>query len=323
MAAIKALSGWSFTYSDSGAGLPPPEKICEAFEKIGVSRYAFQSERGEIAGKAHLQGSVVFLKPIKGGTLRDLIRSKTRKFYNGGCFHYSPTSDLSKSEIYSCKKETRIDGPWVFPKDQYCGQDLLNEDEYYPWQTYLFDVLVNQDPHPRTIHVIVDPVGNSGKSVFTKGLAFSHDACVMPLGLSSSQMKSALVNAGPKRIYVIDLPRNNKSYTDTFDCVEEIKRGFITSPFYGKLTQLFMSRPHVVLFANEMPMVSLLSIDMWKIFTLDDEMRLVEHDTYEIHEAQKSHKFRSRTGSLTNSGKSLKELYNNSDMNLENGFIDF
>jgi len=298
----------------------------EAFEKLGVSRYAFQLEKGELAGKHHLQGCVVFSKPIKGGTLRDLIRSKTRKFYNGGCFHYSPTADLTKSEIYSCKKETRIEGPWVYPKDQYCGQDLLNEREYYPWQTYLFDVLVNQDPHPRTIHVIVDPVGNSGKSVFTKGLAYEHDACVIPLGLSSAQMKSALVNAGPKRIYVIDLPRNNKSYTDTFDCCEEIKRGFITSPFYGKLTQLFMPRPHIVLFANEMPDVSLLSLDMWKIYTLDDKMDLVHHKTLGILEAQKISKLRGRgTGILPNSGKSLKELYynTNSDMYSKNDYIDF
>jgi hypothetical protein len=53
-----------------------------------------------------------------------------------------------------------------------------------------------------------------------------------------------------------------------------------------------MPRPHVVLFANEMPEVSLLSLDMWKICTLDDEMQLVLHDTFKTHEAQKLHTLR-------------------------------
>lgn len=34
MAAIKALSGWSFTYSDSGAGLPPRKRFAKPSRKL-------------------------------------------------------------------------------------------------------------------------------------------------------------------------------------------------------------------------------------------------------------------------------------------------
>ena len=75
------------------------------------------------------------------------------------------------------------------------------------------------------------------------------------------------------------------------DCIEELKRGLVISSFYGKFNQLMMPRPHIILFANTMPKMKLLSMDMWKVFTINEDKELVSHDAYELDLAQRSHEF--------------------------------
>ena len=165
---------------------------------------------------------------------------------------------------------------------------MVSYESMYPWQKSVFDMIVDTEPDERAIHLIVDPTGNSGKSTLTKGLGYNHGACVMPLGLTSAQMKSAIVGNGPRSIYVIDLPRNNRSYVEIFDTIEEIKRGFVISCFHGKLQQLYMSRPHVVCFTNEYPDLTYLSMDMWRIYSISAKGRcLVHEDKWQILERQR------------------------------------
>ena len=52
-----------------------------------------------------------------------------------------------------------------------------------------------------------------------------------------------------------------------------------------------MPRPHIILFANTMPKMKLLSMDMWKVFTINEDKELVSHDAYELDLAQRSHEF--------------------------------
>ena len=122
--------------------------------------------------------------------------------------------------------------------------------------------------------------------MFAKTLGYRHDACVIPLGLSSAQMKSAIVSDGPHKIYLLDLPRNNKSYVEIFDTIEELKRGFVITPFQGKLKKLYMARPHIVCFTNEFPQLDLLSFDMWDLYDITSNMELESVDKYKIQRFQ-------------------------------------
>lgn len=288
-----ALTSWSFTYQETVKNqIPPADCIVDLFSNLSATHYAFQMEMGSKSNRLHWQGNVKFKKPITGPDLRKAFKAAVRQngqdewlYYGAGCLTTSPTHSLDSSTLYSLKEETRVEGSpqYFFPKNIYLGKDLVSYESMYPWQKSVFDMIVDRQPDERAIHLIVDPTGNSGKSTLTKGLGYNHGACVMPLGLTSAQMKSAIVGNGPRSIYVIDLPRNNRSYVEIFDTIEEIKRGFVISCFHGKLQELYMARPHVVCFTNEFPDLSYLSMDMWNIYTISSsDRRLVPQDKWQI-----------------------------------------
>jgi hypothetical protein len=262
---------WSFTYQETVDNqLPPQELIQNILVNLDAKAYVFQEEIGKGTKRAHYQGNLRLKEPMTMSNLREKFRSGTRRvgksYFGEGCLTLTPTHDLSKSGFYCMKEDTRVKGPWVFPHWTYLGQDCLSQEQMYPWQKEMYDQVINKPPHDRHIHFIVDDEGNTGKSAFTKTLGFRHDAVVIPLGLSSAQVKAAITNAGAAQLYILDLPRNNSSWKDIFDTIEEIKRGFVISSFHGKLKTLFMFRPHIVCFSNVQPDLKLLSRDMWRIY---------------------------------------------------------
>ena len=296
-----ALTSWSFTYQETvNNKIPPPEDITNLFSMLNATHYAFQMEKGSKSLRLHWQGNVKFKKPITGRELRDAFKKAVRKsgdnewlYYAAGCLTYTPTHSLDASTLYCLKEDSGVVPPqrYIFPENTYLGRDLVPYESMYPWQQSIMDMIVGTIPDERAIHLVVDPIGNSGKSTLTKGLGYKHDACVMPLGLTSAQMKSAIVGNGPKNIYVIDLPRNNRSYVEIFDTIEEIKRGFVISCFHGKLQQLYMQRPHIVCFTNEFPDLSYLSMDMWYIYTISTSgKRLEPQDKWQILRFQRQNK---------------------------------
>jgi len=288
--ANQARLGWSFTIQHTRdiPVLPEPGSIEKALKAHGCSRYVFQLEEGGQLGKPHYQGCCVFEKPLSGRDFRELIKSYTRKVYRKGMLTYSPTHSLNDSEVYCQKTSGRIDGPWYWPPahERYRGQDILQLEDLYPWQRLFWELFISgeSEPHPRHIHLIVDEKGNSGKSAFSKMMRYRHpkETCVVPLGLSSAQMKSALVSVGPKKVYLIDMPRNSKHLLDVLCTIEELKRGMVTTSFYGKFNELLMPRPHIMIFSNHMPKMKLLSLDMWRVHTLNEEMDTIFHSAYDI-----------------------------------------
>lgn len=296
---VKALTAWAFTYQETdpspkskGNTLPEQEKLVQVFESLNVRKGCFQMEMGK-KGRKHYQGNVVFKKPISMTTLRKSVKSICRDNYASGCLTLTPCVSVTDSMIYCMKEETRVEGTtmWLYPKNTYLGQDLFSYESYRPWQKSLHDMIVGVKPHDRDIYLIVDQIGGSGKSTFAKTLSYRHNAEVIPLGLTSAQMKSAIVGEGEKDIYILDLPRNNKSYVEIFDTIEEIKRGFILSCFHGKLKKLYMNRPHVVCFANEMPNLTLLSMDMWRVYSISPLTgHLEEENKWKISSSQRENK---------------------------------
>ena len=59
---------------------------------------------------------------------------------------------------------------------------------------------------------------------------------------------------------------------DTLRVLKDIKNGFIQSPTYGKIKEIMMEPPHVVVFAENEPDLDILprySRDRWKIFVVN------------------------------------------------------
>lgn len=282
------VSVWSITYNETvNNRLPPPEKFKSALDNLDPNGYIFQLEKGKKEGRLHFQCNLRLKEKMTQSDLRKSLKSILREFYGAGCMTIRATHDLKKADFYCMKEDTRITGPWLFPANIYVGQDLIQK--FYPWQESLFSMVMTS-PDDRKIPLICDTSGNKGKSVFAKTLGYHHGACVIPLGLTSAQMKSAIVSAGPKKIYILDLPRNNKSFQEIFDTIEELKRGFVISCFHGKLKELYMARPHVVCFTNEFPQLDLLSFDMWDLYQISSNMELEHVDKFQIQRFQVQNK---------------------------------
>ena len=303
---------WSITYQEvdkPNFQLFTPNQVEDCLHSLGCKNYAFQLERSK-SGRLHYQISLL----LKGSSTSKSIIGKFRthsKLTNDkdflcfapGCLTVRPSHSASKSSIYCMKDETRVDGPWVFPKNTYVGKDLYSPSEFYPWQSDIYNYLMHSEPSDREILCIVDKFGKTGKSMFAKYLSFKHDATVLPLGLNSAQMKAAIVNNGPSRIYLVDIPRNSRKSADIYDCLEEVKRGFVISSYYGKLEKMYMERPFIIVFTNYYPDIIKMSFDMWSIYEVNDSHTLTPVDKTIL-----SFKQRSKSKS-----PKLKEYNNNLD----------
>lgn len=270
---VKKLRAWMIVYQEldllkDGPQFPDHNDIIRALKKLNPQKYSFQLESGS-SNRKHYQIFVVLDKAMTGSEIRIGMKSILRKYWQPGCMTTQPLHSQDDAEIYCHKEDSRIEGPWFFPAGKYFGQDLISKRKLYPWQRSVLAIAKAKTVDPRSIIYIVEEQGGKGKSMITKHLAYHDDACVIPLGLSSAQMKAAICSTHARRNYVVDLPRNNRSYQDIYDTIEEIKRGFVISSFHGKLKNLFFERPNVFVFSNTLPDLYRMSFDMWSIYTID------------------------------------------------------
>lgn len=171
-------------------------------------------------------------------------------------------------------------------KEQYDYQDVAflgNPEKRFPWQNTLLEELFDSIPHSlktaddRTIVWVTDQQGCSGKSKLVKYMC-SHNDNTAKLGFgTANQLRSAVVTVGPKKLYIIDIPRTlgeDDSVNDILSVIEDIKNGFVVSSFYGTYTKLIFTPPHIVIFSNSRCPVNKLSGDRWKCYIiLEKELR--------------------------------------------------
>ena len=152
----------------------------------------------------------------------------------------------------------------------------------YPWQrTFVnnfFHVEENKikECSDRFLYNYVDLVGNSGKSSLIKMLRYLYsDAHICQISISStSQLRSSLAKMGPRRLYLLDIPRelentSSQSMSSVVCGLEDVKNGSLQSSFYGNHTSLLMDIPHVIVFSNyAIADVVNLSLDRWRSFEI-------------------------------------------------------
>jgi len=165
----------------------------------------------------------------------------------------------------------------------YEGKDLKifeNKENWFKWQLEVYGMLFSKtgivkEPDSRTIISIYDPEGASGKSTFFKHLYFTNPDKVARISYASAQqLRSSLVNLSAHQIYIIDLVRTkgrNDSYIDLISVLEDLKNGLVFNGMYGSGNNLLMEPPHIILSANFIPDIELLSKDRWKIYQIKNE----------------------------------------------------
>lgn len=158
--------------------------------------------------------------------------------------------------------------------------EMLNDaNRRYSWQNEILDQLFTRAPYEykisenmdREIIWITDEKGNSGKSKLVKWICSYNNTAVKISFGTAGQLRAALIGAGVRRLYLLDVPRTlgtDDNMNDVLSLMEDLKNGHVVSSFYGNYTKLIMTPPLVVVFSNQRCPTSKLSTDRWKCYTI-------------------------------------------------------
>lgn len=187
----------------------------------------------------------------------------------------SPSLTGNTSFCYGMKDDTRVDGPWSNKMlEENLPVETLAFGKFYNWQKVVFHIAMGK-PDDRSIHWFYDTKGNRGKTQLTRMLLANHgkEVGVIPCVGTSNQLVSAIINMGMRKTYILDIPRAKSGgswddrIADLMLTIESIKNGLLVSAFYGKLNQLLMPHPNVIVFSNYD--LNGLSPDRWKKYDMD------------------------------------------------------
>lgn len=284
---------WVMTWNaDSEGGLPPSYHV-EDYLKTRTELYVFQEECGDETGRVHLQGS---------------FRTKVRKRHNtllnefeqvfGDAVKFLTLTRMcgswNESYEYCTKTETRHGRVYQSAVlEEYKGKDIKildDKESWFPWQRALGKKIFIQGSltlafaDDREIIWIEDPSGCTGKSKFTKFLcSINNDIIKLPFG-TASQLRSAVICAGKRKLYIVDIPRTLGGDDDInafISAIEDIKNGFVVSSMYGKYQNIFMEPPHIIVFSNDKAPIQKMTKDRWTNYkinkkTLKLETKIIE-----------------------------------------------
>lgn len=237
--------------------------------------YAFQLEKGEQTGILHYQGRMSLKIKKRLHELKAILDDKGWTKY-----HLSVTSAPNRgNNFYVTKDETRVSGPYTDENDTnvYIPRHIRKIKTLYQWQELLKSYLKTDDD--RLIDVLYDPSGNKGKSTLIQILMLDGTAELLPFVNDYKDLMRMAYDVGPKQLYLIDMPRamSKDKLLQFYSAVETLKSGYCYDDRYKFQKRLF-DRPRICIFTNTIPDTSLLSPDMWKMWTINSKLELVDFD---------------------------------------------
>ena len=275
----KPLKFWSVTLMHNKTAIPEPSRIKDILTEF-AHQWCFQRERGHKEGKDHYQIRMILSEAQMTETMLHCFECRG---YNRQDITFLPESNNSLAQgglaFYVMKDDTRADGPWYDPsynprkRVTYDGRDLKCMDEPRQFQKEIM-VICSHEADDRTMYWIYNRSGCGGKSKLMKYMRMrpEWDMARVPMG-SATQIKTSVIEKGPHKIYMVDLPRvrgTDERQQELFSALEEIKNGWVESPMYGKNAELLMEPPHIFIFSNELPNLTFASMDRWRIYELYD-----------------------------------------------------
>lgn len=226
-------------------------------------KYIFQKEKSE-NGYVHWQG--------RGSLIKKAVHDKIKGQLG---FHNDPTTNeefKKKSFQYVMKEQTRIDGPWD-DRDYDEPAVMTRQLESFlqlplrPYQQQIKDMITV--PCDRSIIVIYDPIGNSGKSIFSEYLEYLKVAYEIPTFDKLEDIMFCVMGLKTYPCYIVDMPRGlpKRSLSQFYSGLECLKNGVAYDKRYQFRKRRF-DRPHIVVFTNVLPKWNLLSLDRWKPYRM-------------------------------------------------------
>ena len=248
------------------------QEALETWFNDNCKKWVFQLEESK-NGMKHFQCVISLIKKEFSKKVLSSISSYTgiKEDY----INISPSLTGNTSFCYAMKDDTRVDGPWSNKMlEENLQVETLTLDKFYTWQKVVFHIAMGK-PDDRSIHWFYDTKGNRGKTQLTRMLLANHgkEVGVIPCVGTSNQLVSAIINMGQRKTYILDIPRAKSGgswddrIADLMLTIESIKNGLLVSAMYGKLNQLLMPHPNVIVFSNYD--LNGLSPDRWKKYDMD------------------------------------------------------
>jgi len=247
---MKRHKNWIFTWNNYN------HKNINSLENQQFVNYIFQPEIGD-SGTPHLQGCLLY-KTSKSFTQ---LKSKFPQI------HLEPMKYKKEAIAYCMKSESKA-GPRYTNMQKYEEiQDVLCENTPYKWQQNIINI-VSEDPDPRIIHWVWEPIGCRGKTILCKHLVLKYNAIIVGGRCRDAMyaITKRLEQGKPTRIVVFDIPRSSMGRL-SYPALEKIKDGLFFSSKYES-GMVCINIPHVLVFANSPPNTELLSLDRWNIIAL-------------------------------------------------------
>jgi len=140
-----------------------------------------------------------------------------------------------------------------------CAHPLRN------WQIEL-DSYLNKPPDDRTVIFVVDTVGNTGKSWFTKQYCYGHpNSCLLEPGKKADM---AYMLPEVLKVLFIDVTRKQAENMDhVYSFIESCKNGRVFSSKYESRVKYY-GPMHVVVMMNQHPDMTALSEDRYLVIDL-------------------------------------------------------
>jgi len=243
--------------------------LCQWFKK-----WVFQKEEGA-GGFVHWQGRGSL---IKARRLKELVGQANADFPG---VHWSVTSSAvhqGQSFNYVMKADSRVEGPWDerdYVEPPPLTRQLIGfmKQTMYPWQEQLQEMVKEEDD--RSIKLIVDTHGNSGKSIFAEFLEYNGDAWEMPPFRLMEDIMQCCMCTRTQKCYLIDMPRAMKKdkLCEFYSGLEALKNGVCYDKRYAFKKRRF-DRPQIVVFTNNTPQWSFMTKDRWEVYVMNEDRTL-------------------------------------------------
>lgn len=267
MAQTNPVAVWDFTLA-VGEDEWTEATVKEELTAEGrCKRWCFQLERGEETGYVHFQGRVSLV-----------AKRRTHPTWLPGA-HWSVTSSAARAEeFYVMKEDTRIAGPW---SDRDAPPPFIDDDvrdamaHLYPWQQEVLDSFARREF--RYVNVIVDIIGNNGKSTLKDVARFRNVAQTLTYMTDAKDIMRQVMGKPKSPGYIIDLPRAvpKGHLNQLYAAIETLKDGHAWDDRY-KWREEHFAKPVVWVFTNVKPQVELLSADRWRFWTIEADRTLSE-----------------------------------------------
>lgn len=236
-------------------------------------KFTFQLELSE-SGYKHWQCRVHL---IKAKTPESVIK-QIAPIIKG---NWSPTSNETHTKgsfNYVMKADTRVEGPWKdedFANAPVMTRQLSEFVQYdlRPWQQQIFERV--QVPDNRSIIMIYDTIGNSGKSIFAEYLEYKQLAFELPPLRAFEDIMQFAFGFKDQKCYLVDMPRAMKKdkLSEFYSGLECLKNGVVWDKRYNAKKRR-MDRPNIIVFTNTLPAFEFMSADRWEVYEMTHEFCL-------------------------------------------------